>query len=32
MKIACNVYGLSYYIAGTTNATLMESNDGFLNV
>ena len=28
----CNVYGLSYCVAGTTNATPMKSNDGFLKV
>ena len=28
----CNVYGLSYCVAGTTNVTPMESNDGFLKV
>ena len=28
----CNVYGLSYCVAGTTNATPMESNDDFLKV
>ena len=25
----CNVYGLSYCVAGTTNLTPMESNDSF---
>ena len=29
-KFVCNVYGISYCVAGTTNATPMESNDGFL--
>ena len=28
----CNVYGISYCVAGTTNATPMESNDVFLKV
>ena len=28
----CNVYGLSYYVAGTTTATSVEANGGFLKV
>ena len=31
-EFVCDVYGLSYCVAGTTNATPMESNDGFLKV
>ena len=26
----CNVYGLSYHVAGTTIATSVEANGGFL--
>ena len=28
----CNVYGLSYHVAGTTTATTVEVNGGFLKV
>ena len=28
----CNVYGLSYRVAGTTTATSAEANCGFLKV
>ena len=30
--IVCNVYGLSYHVAGTTTATSVEANGGFLKV
>ena len=28
----CNVHGLSYCVAGTTTATSVEANGGFLKV